>query len=98
MESVVWGFVLYSLCIIILYYLSSLRNKDSVTEGFRLNTVVPSLSSDFICSAIKKQIDSSKSVLASHIEDDAVSSASQTANAIVLLNTSFKAHKCDQYA
>jgi hypothetical protein len=75
----------------------SRRKNQILTEGFRLDQAIPSLTGDFICSKLKAQIDFSKKILAKHIEADAVSSASQTTHAIMLLNESFQAHKCHQY-
>lgn len=97
MESILWGLTLYILSVIGLYYLSR-RKSPVITEGFILNDLVPSLTDDFICSKLKAQLDFSKKILASHVESDAVSSASQMTNAIILLNESFQAHKCDRYA
>ena len=92
-----WGLTLYILSVIGLYYMSR-RKNHILTEGFRLDEAIPSLTEDFICSKLKAQIDFSKKILAKHVEADAVSSASQMANAIILLNESFQAHKCYQYA
>ena len=92
-----WALILYAVCIFALFSISHKR-VFNLEEGFRLDQVVPSLASDFICSKLKSQIDYSKGVLAGCIEADAVSSAAQLANALILLNDSFKAHKCDQYA
>jgi hypothetical protein len=95
--ELVWGIILYVACLFALFSISHKR-VFNVEEGFRIDQVVPALASDFICSKLKSQIDYSKGVLAGCIETDAVSSAAQMVNALILLNDSFKAHKCDQYA
>jgi len=93
MESVVWGVILYAACLFALFCISHKR-VFNVKEGFHINQVLPSLAGDFICSKIKSQLDYSKKTLASCIEDDATSSVMQTANSIILLEESFRVHKC----
>lgn len=97
MESVVWGIILYVACLFALFVITH-KGIFTLEEGFRADRVIPALASDFICSKLKAQIDSSKGILAAYIDTDAVSSASQMANALILLNESFNAHKCDRYA